>query len=94
MISLPANYDELSWKERREVREEYIKLQNGKCFFCKESIYGEPSDEIIDMFIRKNLFPKNFFNYPIHLHHNHDTGMTIGAVHSKCNAVMWQYYGI
>lgn len=94
MSELPVNYDELDWKERRKVREEYIKLQNSKCWFCNEYIYGEPSDEVIGMPIRKRLFPKNFFNYPIHLHHNHETGMTIGAVHSKCNAVMWQYYGI
>lgn len=31
--------------------------------------------------------------YPVHLHHDHKTGLTIGAVHAKCNAVLWQYYG-
>lgn len=31
--------------------------------------------------------------YPVHLQHNHDTGMTEGAVHARCNAVMWQYLG-
>ncbi|AGI61771.1 hypothetical protein VCO139_0016 [Vibrio phage VCO139] len=39
------------------------------------------------------LFPKNMFQYPIHLHHDHNTGMTIGAVHARCNAVLWEYYG-
>jgi hypothetical protein len=27
------------------------------------------------------------------LHHCHQTGLTIGAVHAKCNAVLWQYHG-
>lgn len=34
---------------------------------------------------------KNFLQHPIHLQHNHTTGMTEGAVHNYCNAVMWQY---
>jgi hypothetical protein len=39
------------------------------------------------------LFPPNFLKYPVHLQHNHDTDMTEGAVHARCNAVMWQYHG-
>jgi hypothetical protein len=93
-MKIPANYDELNWKERRIVREEYIELQHGKCWFCGELLKGDPSDKIIGKPLNKNLFPKNFFRYPIHLHHDHETGITIGAVHSKCNAVMWQYYGV
>jgi len=45
------------------------------------------------LLIKKSLFPRGFFGYPIHLHHSHDTGMTIGAVHAHCNAVLWQYEG-
>jgi hypothetical protein len=30
---------------------------------------------------------------PIHLQHDHDTGLTEGAVHAYCNAVLWQYEG-
>lgn len=40
-----------------------------------------------------SLFPENFFRWPVHLHHSHKTGMTIGAVHAYCNAVLWQYHG-
>jgi len=29
----------------------------------------------------------------MHLHHNHETDMTEGAVHAYCNAVLWQYEG-
>ena len=42
---------------------------------------------------KSSTFPQNFLQYPIHLQHNHDTGMTEGAVHNYCNAVMWQYEG-
>jgi hypothetical protein len=43
--------------------------------------------------IDASLFPPTMFKYPVHLHHNHVTGMTIGAVHALCNAVLWQYLG-
>lgn len=45
------------------------------------------------MTVNMKLFPPNFFKHPVHLHHDHQTGMTIGAVHNHCNAVLWQYYG-
>jgi hypothetical protein len=43
--------------------------------------------------IDRELFPPGFFNYPVHLHHSHNSGLTIGAVHSYCNAVLWHYHG-
>ncbi len=51
-------------------------------------------EDITDKKINWKLFPENFLKYPIHLQHNHDTGMTEGAVHNYCNAVMWQYEGM
>jgi hypothetical protein len=38
------------------------------------------------------LFPELFLKYPVHLHHSHVTGLTIGAVHAYCNAVLWVYH--
>lgn len=93
MINIPSNYNELSQNERRLVREEYIKIQNGLCAHCGNNLKANASEEIMNKKINKKLFPKNFFNWPVHLHHNHKTGMTIGAVHCHCNAVLWQYYG-
>ena len=92
-MKLPVNYDKIHYSERRVIREEYIKRQKGLCYHCKASLSGPPAQYIQDTWVNKGLFPKNFFKYPIHLHHNHDTGMTIGAIHNKCNAVLWQYYG-
>jgi len=87
------NYDKASPQQRREIRERYILYQKGLCWHCKSNIYEDPSNEVKNKSINLRLFPKHFFSWPIHLHHNHKTGMTIGAVHNKCNAVLWQYLG-
>jgi hypothetical protein len=64
-----------------------------KEILCKQPLTKEPSKEVGVLKINECLFPKNFFSFPIHLHHDHKTGLTIGAVHAKCNAVLWQYHG-
>lgn len=86
---LPVDYTTLHWAERKEVREQYIKEQNNLCAYCGILL----SDHITDKNINWYKFPEGFLLHPIHLQHNHDTGMTEGAVHSYCNAVMWQYEG-
>lgn len=90
-FQLPIDYTFLTSHERKIVREQYIKLQNGLCEQCKQPLKDPPVET--GLYINKNLFPPGFFNNPIHLHHNHKTGMTIGAVHAKCNAIAWQYFG-
>lgn len=90
-MQLPTDYTKLGWAMRSEVRKEYIKRQNGKCLYCGESLFKEPPKRITNKKINWSLFPRNFLKYPIHLQHNHQTNMTEGAVHSYCNAVMWQY---
>ena len=86
-------YKELEPKDRRLVREEYIKLQNGLCMFCKTPLNDNPPSKVTDLIIRWEYFPQNFLKYPVHLQHCHKTGLTEGAVHAYCNAVLWQYYG-
>jgi len=90
---LPTDYTSLEPKEKRIVRELYIKLQKNKCYFCKGSLNEPALKEITDKKINWDLFPKGFLDYPIHLQHSHETNMTEGAVHNYCNAVMWQYHG-
>ena len=92
-MKLPVNYNEILPKERRVVRNEYIRLQNGLCAYCGEPLSGKPRKDIADKKVNVYLFPPNMFMYSVHLHHNHETGMTIGAVHCHCNAVAWQYDG-
>jgi len=91
-LGLPVNYDELDWKERREVREKYIKHQQGLCHYCKSSLKEEPPDKILSKKVTPRLYPDGFFKNPIHLHHDHRTSMTIGAVHAYCNAVLWEHH--
>ena len=90
---LPIDYTKLHSRERRKVREQYISEQKGKCYYCGGDLSKEPPQYITEKEINLDLFPPNFLKYPIHLQHNHDTGMTEGAVHSYCNAVMWEYEG-
>lgn len=92
-MKLPVNYNNIHWTERKKVREEYVRLQKGLCSHCGMPLSGKPLRDIRELPVDKGLFPPNFFKWPVHLHHNHDTGMTIGAVHARCNAVLWQYHG-
>lgn len=91
--NLPLEYDKLSPKKRREVRNQYIEEQNGKCWYCKGDLNKPVPNEIFSKPINLKLFPPGFLNSPIHLQHDHYTGMTEGAVHGYCNGVLWQYEG-
>jgi hypothetical protein len=92
-MDLPVNYNNISQHFRREVREEYARRQGQACYYCGCLLDEQPPIEVGCLPINEKLFPPQFFKYPIHLHHDHLTGMTIGAVHNLCNAVMWQYFG-
>lgn len=92
-MELPTDYTKLTPSERREVRNEYIKLQDNKCYWCQGLLSESPPTNITDKEIDWKRFPHNFLQYSIHLQHCHKTGMTEGAVHAYCNAVMWQYEG-
>lgn len=91
--SLPADYRALSPQQRRQVREAYVAQQDGKCDYCGEPLTGDVRADLARRSINRRLFPKGFFDHPVHLHHSHDTGLTIGAVHAVCNAILWQYEG-
>lgn len=92
-MELPVNYEELHWTERRVIREEYIKIQDGRCCHCGKLLSREPDRNVLQKKVNRSLFPPGFFDYPVHLHHDHNTGMTIGAIHNYCNAVLWEYHG-
>ena len=87
---LPVYYDKLTQPERAEVRNQYWKEQEGLCYYCKTELTLSPN---MTKHIDWRKFPKHFLKNPIHLHHRHDTGLTLGAVHAYCNAVLWQYHG-
>jgi hypothetical protein len=92
-MKLPVKYDAFSIKERKNIREEYVKLQQNKCWYCKGNLDEPPPENVLKYKIHLSLFPKGFLDAPIHLQHDHVTGLTEGAVHGYCNAVLWEYYG-
>ena len=92
-MNLPVNYRGLTPQKKRLIREEYVRRQSGNCKYCGTPLAGPPVEFIKNKKINKNLFPPNFFEWPVHLHHDHRTGLTVGAVHCHCNAVLWQYHG-
>ena len=71
-IVLPALYDSLKDKQIARVREEYRRLQKDKCWYCGRTL-------------QRNMYP---VKHPVHLHHSHTTGLTIGAVHEYCNMIL------
>lgn len=91
-MDLPIAYSRATWQERRAAREEYARRQGGLCYWCKQPLSGEPRADVKRKPIKWGLFPETFRNHPVHLQHDHKTGMTEGAVHMRCNAVMWQYH--
>lgn len=91
-FNLPVMYEELPWKDRRLVRNQYISEQQGLCYWCESPLNDTPPKEIMDKKIDMSLFPKGMLDNPIHLQHDHGTGLTEGAVHARCNCVMWQYH--
>jgi len=93
-LRLPINYVKASRARRAQARLQYIVEQEGLCYFCEADIEEKPPKSIQDKYpLTKSDYPKHFFTHPIHLHHCHDTDMTIGSTHAYCNAVLWEYYG-
>lgn len=92
-MKLPVKYEEISQAQRSLVRMKYIEEQKGLCWFCNLPLSDQPAGYVLTAPLDVSRFPKGFFKHPIHLHHDHDTGWTVGAVHNLCNAVMFQYEG-
>ncbi len=91
-IQLPTEYSKLTTDEKRRVREAYVYLQDGNCCFCDSPLDESVPKTIKEIYIDRSRYPPGFFRYPVHLHHDHDTDLTLGAVHSRCNAVLFEYY--
>jgi len=93
-LTIPAMYDHLTWFERRLVREEYILIQKGLCYYCKAPLdMGTPPDLMHRFPLDPRRWGPEFLKHPIHLHHDHRSGLTLGATHAYCNAILAQYHG-
>ena len=92
-MKLPVNYNTLTPQQRKDVRHFYGELQGWKCKHCGGDLFKGPTKAMMDKPINLKLFPPGFLRHPVHLHHDHKTGLTIGAVHARCNGILWQYHG-
>jgi len=90
-VKLPVKYDDIKISQKRMVREAYITEQKGLCYYCKSPLDQAVPTDISEKKIRYELYPSGFFNSRVHLHHSHTTGLTVGAVHCYCNAVLWEH---
>ena len=91
-MKLPINYQKSHWVVRMQARNQYVINQKGRCYHCKCMLDKKPPKSVTNIPLTAHLFPENFFKHPIHLHHSHVTGKTIGAVHNYCNAILWEYH--
>jgi hypothetical protein len=92
-MELPINYEAAHSSVRKKAREAYVELQGGNCYWCQEPLASKPPKRITGQSINWSLFPPRFLKNPVHLQHCHKTGMSEGAVHAYCNAVLWQHHG-
>lgn len=96
VVNLPIAYSTLTAIQRRAVRERYVEVQKGRCYHCKFLLDGPPSPDVATKKVNWHAFPgreAGFLRHLVHLHHDHKTDLTLGAVHAYCNAVLWQFYG-
>lgn len=95
MTVLPELYTGMTTSARRAKRLAYAVEQRGMCAHCGYSLNDKPIQQMSKYSINWKLFPRGlgFLDHPVHLHHDHKTGVTIGAVHAYCNAVLFQHFG-
>lgn len=89
----PVLYEALSPAERKSVRGRYVSDQKGLCWYCGASLLHPPAPKVAEKALDPQLFPDGFLKHRVHLHHDHGTGLTVGAVHAHCNGVLFQYEG-
>jgi hypothetical protein len=92
----PQKYDDLNSEEKRKLREQYIEWFNGRCLYCEEMLEDEPHK-----FVRQSADDiewddlhggkEGFLSNPVHLHHDHETGLTLAPLHALCNAHSWHF---
>lgn len=91
-LELPVDYTLIPRDERYIVRDQYVSQQKNMCYHCGYTLSLSPPEIIRMQKVDPGLYPPGFFDNPIHLHHDHNTDLTLGAVHAYCNAVLWEYH--
>jgi transposase-like protein len=97
--TLVQKYDDLNWKQRLKLRDRYVEHFHGVCMYCHEQLDSEPASIVRDSTdeIAWDVSPgfkEGFLKNPVHLHHDHNTGLTLGPVHALCNAHSWHFFEV
>ena len=93
----PQRYCDLNSNQRRKLRDEYVEYFGGRCLYCDGHLDDEPHEFVrqsADEIEWDNLpeSKEGFLKNPVHLHHDHETGLTLGPIHALCNAHSWHFY--
>ena len=74
-FKLPVLYSRADPKQRRLVREQYVREQGGLCYWCKQPLTGPAAEDVRKKKINWSLFPPGFRKHPVHLQHDHGSSM-------------------
>ena len=93
----PQRYRDLNTNQRRKLLDEYVEHFRGRCLYCHLKLDGKPSRIVRDSAdeIEWDNLPggkEGFLKNPVHLHHDHETGLTLAPIHALCNAHSWEFY--
>lgn len=86
-LQLPTKYSSLSGQRRAAVKEAYICLQRERCWLCGDSLYALPTFIVDNPNVVQLCYNQLAEQFPLQLHHDHDTDMTLGVTHAECNAI-------
>lgn len=97
--SFPQRYSDLNANQRSKLRDEYVVYFKGRCLYCDGQLDDEPHEFVRESAdeIEWDHLPGSkdgFLKSPVHLHHDHETGLTLGPVHALCNAHSWHFYEV
>lgn len=95
----PQRYRDLNANQHRKLRDEYVEYFRGRCLYCDGQLDDEPHEFVrqsADEIEWDNLpgSKEGFLKNPVHLHHDHETGLTLGPIHALCNAHSWHFYEV
>jgi hypothetical protein len=84
-LDLPTKYSSLSGERKSAVISAYICLQRERCWLCGDSLYELPTFIVENPKLMALSYNELAEEHPHHLHHDHDTGLTLGVTHAECN---------
>lgn len=86
-LELPTKYSSLSGERLSAVKDAYICLQRERCWLCGDNLYELPKYIVDNPNYMGLCYNQLAEQTPLHLHHNHDTGLTLGVAHAECNII-------